>query len=160
MIFITAGTQLPFDRLVEVIDEIASQHKDTTFVIQALNSKFEARHVKVIDFISAAQFDHYVEESQLIISHAGMGTIITALVKKKPIIVMPRLLKYKEHRNEHQLGTCKQMDKLGYVHVAYDEQELKTMFNQMWPDELTIRNSITADASNKMISTLNHFIKF
>ncbi len=103
MIFVTAGTQLPFDRLVKVIDEIAFKLKDTRIVVQALNSVYETKNIEVVNFISSADFDKYLNEAQLIVSHAGMVTIILPLVNKKPIIVMPRLFKYNEHLNEHQL---------------------------------------------------------
>lgn len=160
MIFVTAGTQLPFDRLIEVIDEIAGRHPEIEFVVQALKSDYKAKHIKILDFISPADFNNYVDNSELIIAHAGMGTIISALVKQKPIIVFPRLTKYKEHRNEHQLATCRQMDHLNYVYVAYDEKELVAMFKWMWPDNLKPRNSIKEVASDHIISSIDDFIRY
>jgi UDP-N-acetylglucosamine transferase subunit ALG13 len=160
MIFVTAGTQLPFDRLIKTIDHIAAEFPNTNFVVQALHSNYKARNIEVLDFISPADFTKYIDNCDLIVSHAGMGTIISALVKKKPIIVMPRLAKYKEHRNEHQLGTTKQMDLLGYVDVAYDEYELAHKFRQMWPNQVVPRNSIGNVASEKIITSLNDFIKY
>ncbi|MFD2147084.1 glycosyltransferase [Mucilaginibacter antarcticus] len=160
MIFVTAGTQLPFDRLIKTIDNIAAELPGVRFVAQAVNSAYQAKNIEVLGFISPAEFNGYVDNSKLIISHAGMGTIISALVKHKPIIVIPRLVKYNEHRNEHQLATSRQMDRLNYVNVAYDEDELVTMFKQMWPDNLKPRNSISDVASNEIISSINNFIKY
>ncbi|MDB4925330.1 glycosyltransferase [Mucilaginibacter sp.] len=160
MIFVTAGTQLPFDRLIKTIDNIAAEFPSTCFVVQALHSNYKAKNINVLDFISPSDFAKYIDDAQLIISHAGMGTIISALVKKKPIIVMPRLAKFKEHRNEHQLGTTKQMDMLGYVDVAYDEYELIYKFRQMWPNRVVPRSSIGQVASESIISSLNDFIKY
>lgn len=159
MVFVTAGTQLPFDRLVETVDQIAAGHPDTQFVVQALNSKIITKNIQLVDFLSPRDYEKYLTNAKLIISHAGMGTIISALVKKKPIIVMPRLLQFKEHRNDHQLGTAKQMDADGYVYIAYNEQELVTMFNDMWPDKLAIRKTITNEASQEFIQDLENFIK-
>lgn len=160
MIFVTAGTQLPFDRLIKAIDEIASECTDTRFVAQALQSDYKAKNVEVLNFISPTDFNNYIDNAQLIISHAGMGTIISALVKQKPIIVMPRLTKYNEHRNEHQLGTSKKMDTLGYVDVVYDEKELIDKFRQMWPENLKPRNSIGNVASDEIINSINNFITY
>jgi UDP-N-acetylglucosamine transferase subunit ALG13 len=160
MIFVTAGTQLPFDRLIKTIDEIASQCTDTRFIAQALQSDYKAKNVEVLNFISPADFNNYIDNAKLIISHAGMGTIISALVKQKPIIVMPRLTKYNEHRNEHQLGTSKKMDALGYVDVVYDENELIVKFRQMWPENLKPRNSIGSVASDEIINSINDFITY
>ncbi|MBD1394634.1 glycosyltransferase [Mucilaginibacter glaciei] len=159
MVFVTAGTQLPFDRLVNVVDQIAAQYPDTIFVVQALKSAVQTNHIQLVDFLSPRDFDKHFSNAKLIISHAGMGTIISALVKKKPIIVMPRLVKFNEHRNDHQLGTAKQMDIDGYVHVAYDEQELIAQFKSMWPDKLIIRKTIANEASKEFIQDLDHYIK-
>jgi UDP-N-acetylglucosamine transferase subunit ALG13 len=159
VIFVTAGTQLPFDRLVEAIDYIAAEYKDVSFVVQALTSKYKAKNIKVVSFLTPAEFAYNLNHAQLIISHAGMGTIISALEKKIPIIVLPRLFSLDEHRNDHQLGTAKQMDVGGYVHVAYDARELITMFTTMWPDNLTIRSVISDEPSEEFIQSLNNYIK-
>ena len=159
MIFVTAGTQLPFDRLVEAVDSIAAEYKDAKFVVQALTSTYKANNIEVTNFLSAAEFTNHLNNAQLIVSHAGMGTIISALVKKIPIIVMPRLFEFNEHRNDHQLGTAKQMDLGGYVHVAYDAKDLITMFKQMWPNNLNIRNVIGDEPADEFIESLNNYIK-
>ena len=160
MIFVTAGTQEPFDRLIKVIDELAAQLKETTFVVQALHANYKPKYITVLNIITVAEFNNYVESAQLIISHAGMGTILSALEKSKPIIVIPRLLKYKEHRNEHQLATSKKMEALGYVDVAYDEEELKSKFLSMWPDKLQSRSAIGTVASEELLKSINLFIKY
>ena len=61
----------------------------------------------------------------MIVAHAGMGTIISAMQHQKPIIIFPRIAALGEHRNEHQMATAKKMKELGYVHVAFNEKELK-----------------------------------
>ena len=159
MVFVTAGTQLPFDRLVEAVDKIAAGYPDVKFVVQALNSQYNVKNIQVVDFLSSGDFSKHVDNARLIISHAGMGTIISALVKKKPIIVMPRLHKFNEHRNDHQLGTAVQMDADGYVYVAYSEDELIALFNNMWPNNLTIRKVITSEAPDEFIQDLDNYIK-
>ncbi|MGN6493956.1 MAG: glycosyltransferase [Agriterribacter sp.] len=126
MIFVTIGTQEPFDRLVKTADEIAAELTGITEVVaQVSHTNYQARHMKTFDFISPEQFEKYFSEAELIISHAGMGTIISALVKEKPIIILPRLVKYHEHRSDHQVATANVFKQLDYVHVAEDENELK-----------------------------------
>jgi UDP-N-acetylglucosamine transferase subunit ALG13 len=160
MIFVTAGTQLPFDRLLKAADQMASEFIDVEFVVQALNTTYSPKNLKVLDFLAPADFDNYLDSAKLIISHAGMGTIINAMVKQKPIIVMPRLFKYNEHRNEHQLGTARKMDNLGYVDVAYDEIELIKKVKDMWPHNLKPRNTIGHFAPDDIVKSINTFIKF
>ena len=160
MIFVTAGTQEPFDRLIQIIDELAFDLKGINFVVQALHSDYKPRNIEVLNFISVAEFDAHVNAAQLIISHAGIGTIISALEKGKPIIVMPRLMKYNEHRNEHQLATAKKMEELGYVNVAYDGHELKKIFKTAWPNDLKVYHSIGKNASSELLKSITDFIKF
>jgi hypothetical protein len=72
---------------------------------------------------------------------------------------MPRLHKFNEHRNDHQLGTAIQMDADGYVFIAYNEDELIAKFNDMWPNKLTIRKTITSEAPIEFIQDLDNYIK-
>jgi UDP-N-acetylglucosamine transferase subunit ALG13 len=158
MIFVTTGTQEPFDRLIEAIDEIAGGHPELNFVVQAFSSQYTAKNFEVLDFISAVDFSKYVEQCDLIISHAGMGTIISALVASKPIIVLPRLFTLHEHRNDHQLATARQFDAMGYVHVAFNEEELKGKFKLMWPNQIKPLRKIGNTASLELIDSLRTFI--
>lgn len=158
LIFVTAGSQEPFDRLIKAVDEIALQLKGTTMVVQALQSQYKAKNFEVTSYVPPVVFENYIEKADLIVGHAGMGTVISSLVKNKPILVMPRLMKYNEIRNEHQLATTKMLDKLGYIYVAYNEQELKTKLLSIWPGNLKSLHFLGSNASRELISSLEDFI--
>lgn len=158
MIFITAGTQESFDRLIKVADELADLLPDVPIVAQALASTYRPNNVRVINFVTPVEFENYIKNASLVISHAGMGTIISALVHQKPIIVMPRLLKFKEHRNEHQLATALKLDQLQYINVAYNEKELLEKVLAMWPDKLKCLHRLEKFASARLINSLMGFI--
>lgn len=123
MIFCTTGTQIPFDRFVELIDEIAPQIEEE-IVVQAFRHKYEPKHIKMIDFVDPNEFDGLFNSARVIVSHAGMGTILSAMEKDIPIIIIPRLASLGEHRNDHQLFTTKKMEELGYVYAARNADEL------------------------------------
>ncbi|MCX2477740.1 glycosyltransferase [Pedobacter sp. MC2016-15] len=159
MIFITTGTQEPFDRLVKVADEIAALLPGVIFKVQAFTAQYQATHIDVVNFMTPLEFEENMKNASLIISHAGMGTIISALVNMKPIIVMPRMMKYKEHRNEHQFATAKKLDALQYVDVAYDENELRSKVLEMWPDKLRCLHQVGKFASQQLIDSLQTYIK-
>jgi UDP-N-acetylglucosamine transferase subunit ALG13 len=159
MIFITTGTQEPFDRLVKVADELAAYLPEVPFKVQAFTSTYQAKNIEVVTFMTPLAFEQSLKQADLIISHAGMGTIISALVNLKPIIVMPRLLKFKEHRNEHQLATAKMLDTLKYVTVAYNEEELYSKVLDMWPDKLNSLHQVGNFASPTLIDSLQKYIK-
>jgi len=158
MIFVTIGTQEPFDRLIKAMDEIAPQLSGVPIFVQTLNSGYRVKNMNVINFLSPDEFSVYFNNAKLVISHAGMGTIISALEQEKPIIVMPRLLKLKEHRNEHQLATSKKLDKLGYIRVAYDEGELKKMVLKVLFEDLRPLYKIGNSASDSLLTSLRDFI--
>jgi UDP-N-acetylglucosamine transferase subunit ALG13 len=159
MIFITTGTQEPFDRLVKVADELAAHLPEVHFKVQAFTSTYQAENIEVVTFMTPLAFEQSLKQADLIISHAGMGTIISALVNLKPIIVMPRLLKFKEHRNEHQLATAKMLDTLKYVTVAYNEEELYNKVLEMWPDNLNSLHQVGKFASQSLLDSLQNYIK-
>jgi UDP-N-acetylglucosamine transferase subunit ALG13 len=92
----------------------------------------------------------------VIVSHAGMGTILTALHHRKPILVMPKRASLGEHRNEHQLATARHMMQLGNVNVAFDEAELRDKLDQL--GELKLPLPIGDRASDGLIRGLREFI--
>ena len=152
MIFVTIGTQASFDRLIRAVDEIATKIDEPIIAQVNNNSFYQPKHIKTCRFLSPKEFSELVDEARLIVAHAGMGTIISALMKKKPIIVMPRMAKYKEHRNDHQLSTIKKMNK--YVHVANNENELKELLFK----EINVLGEINEFASPELVNDIQSYI--
>ncbi len=129
MIFCTIGTQAPFDRFVRIVDEVAD-HLNEEIVAQVYKSEYQAKNIRTVDFLPPDEFNILFGKARLIVAHAGMGTIISALRQRKPIIIFPRIAALGEHRNEHQLATAQKMKELGYVYVANDAEELKELLIQ------------------------------
>lgn len=123
-IFVVVGTQEPFDRMVKAVDQWAEGNRSVHVFAQISNTEYIPKWFESTDFISPDLFDIKFREADLIVSHAGMGTIISALQHSKPIIVMPRLARFHEHRNDHQLATAKSFGKLGFVRDVYSESDL------------------------------------
>lgn len=129
-IFVVVGTQEPFDRMLKAIDAWALKTEFTGIFAQISKAAYIPKGFESTDFISPELFDQKFMTADLIVSHAGMGTIISALQHSKPIIVMPRLARYHEHRNDHQLATAQSFSKLGYVKAVYSEAELNDALDQ------------------------------
>lgn len=127
MIFATIGTQAPFDRFVKMLDELC-EGLDEEVIVQTIKSEYTPKNVKCVDFLPPDVFAEYFGRARMVIAHAGMGTILSALKQDKPIIIVPRLASLKEHRNDHQIATAMRMDELGYV--AYDKKQLKVLIMQ------------------------------
>jgi UDP-N-acetylglucosamine transferase subunit ALG13 len=123
-IFVVVGTQEPFSRMIKAIDLWAIKNNYSDIFAQISKDQYIPKGFESTSFISPELFDQKFKEAQLIVSHAGMGTIISALLHSKPIIVMPRLARYHEHRNNHQVATAKSFSKLNIVKDVYSDDEL------------------------------------
>jgi UDP-N-acetylglucosamine transferase subunit ALG13 len=156
VIFVTVGTELPFDRLVGVVDDWAGRSGRADVFAQIGDSERHPRHIQYKTFIEPAEYAQRFAAADFIVSHAGMGTILSALQFQKPIVVMPRRAALQEHRNEHQLATARRLDALGKVTVALDEDELRRRLDRL--GELKARERIGAYASDGLITALREFI--
>ena len=132
MIFLTVGTQFPFDRLVKSVDEIIGQSgvEEEVFA-QISDSSYRPQNFQAVSSLKKHLFDKYIREASGIISHAGVGTITIALEAGKPLLVMPRLKRYGEVVNDHQLPLAKRFELLGHVLVAYEAEELPEKIKQL-----------------------------
>lgn len=159
MIFVTIGTQEPFDRLIKTMDEIADAFPNEKIIAQVSETMYKVKHMQTFDFVSPTEFDKFFNEARLIVGHAGMGTIISALQKEKPIIVMPRIAKLGEHRNEHQMATAKKMEALNYIRVAYNEDELKNKVTSLLMiQDIKPLYKLGDSASEQLINSIKDFI--
>ncbi len=156
MIFITVGTDLPFDRMLKVIDAWAGENKRKDIFAQIGEGGWEPKHIAFSHFLQPPQFVEKFKASSIIISHAGMGTILSALHHGKPILVMPKRASLGEHRNEHQTATAKRMMEFGNVNVAFDETELREKLDHL--DKLATPRQIGSSASEGLVAGLREFI--
>jgi UDP-N-acetylglucosamine transferase subunit ALG13 len=123
-IFVTVGTQLPFDRLITAIDCWAVQNSQTDIFAQVGEGSVLPFHIDSQARISMMEFARQVAHADLLISHAGMGSIITALDLGKPIVILPRLAVQGEHRNDHQLATANKFAHIDGIYLAHNENEI------------------------------------
>ncbi|MBA7651210.1 hypothetical protein ES703_59027 [subsurface metagenome] len=132
MIFLTVGTQFPFDRLVKCVDDAVSQNgfKEEIFA-QIGESSYRPRNFEGVSSLEKRLFDKRIREASGIISHAGIGTIMMALDNRKPLLVMPRLRKYGEVVNDHQVAIARKFEELGHILVAYDTKDLLQKMKQL-----------------------------
>lgn len=156
MIFVTVGTQLPFDRLVRSVDQWARASRHDVFA-QTGDSAYKPEHIDSMKFLGMKEFDRRVSQADLLVSHAGMGSIITAMEMSKPIVVMPRLARFGEHRNDHQLATVSKFKKLSNVFVAESENELSDAIQQAL-DHNEIESNAELTSRAALVSSIADFI--
>ncbi len=127
MIFVTLGTQdKEFTRLIEEIDRLIEKKiiKEEV-IVQAGCTKYESDNIKMLDLIPHDEFEEYVNNCSLLITHGGVGSILTGIKKDKTVIAVPRLKKYNEHESDHQLQIINEFNKLGYIIGTKDVKELE-----------------------------------
>ena len=126
MILVVLGTQdKDFSRLLKAVEhEINKGTIKDKVVVQAGSTKFESKHMEIFDLLPAPEFEKLMDEADLVITHGGAGTILSAIKKGKKIIAAPRLAKYKEHHNDHQKQIISEFSKLGYILELEDFDQL------------------------------------
>jgi UDP-N-acetylglucosamine transferase subunit ALG13 len=160
MIFVTTGTQLPFDRLVAAIISVAGRFPDKKFRVQALFTRSPPipENVIILKSLSPLEFTDYLEKAELVISHAGVGSIVSAAQMQKVLILFPRLGRLKEHRNDHQVATCDRLKTIYPLHVAINTDELLSLLNTFYLNGLTPMKEIGEYASTELIDSIKEFI--
>ena len=156
VIFVVTGTQAPFDRLLSIIDKWAVNQDTYSVIAQTANSEINFKNMTCFDYLEPDVFNEYFNNADVIIGHAGMGTIIKALENKKKLVVFPRLVKYNEHRNDHQHHTAFGFEKLGLINVAYNEKDLFRYLNNII--DIPVKRKINQNAENQLLEKISNFI--
>ena len=117
MIFVTLGTQdKPFSRLLEAVEkQIENGNIKEEVVAQIGQTKYESKYMKLYNFLSQDDFEKYIKDCSILITHGGVGNILTGLNYNKKMIVAPRLYKYGEHTNDHQIQVIEKFYEDGYI---------------------------------------------
>ena len=140
MIFVTVGTQdKPFNRLLEAVDKLNINEK---IVIQKGIStcQIDKKNIEIYDYISSDKFINFMKEARVVITHAGVASIITGLKLHKKMIVAARLEKYKEHVNDHQLQILDTFSKEGYILRLDNFEELDKLIEKDFEPKEFISN--------------------
>lgn len=116
MIFVTVGGMRAFERLVCQMDLIAGE-LDEQVVIQIGSTKYEPKNCDYFRFMSRNDMERLYTDARVVVSHAGTGSILTALEYDKPLVLVPRLKKYGEVFDDHQLELARQMEAQGVAVV-------------------------------------------
>ena len=127
MILVMLGTQNnSFHRLLEEIDNLIEKGIITDeVVVQAGHTKYDSKNMKIFGLISQEKLEELIKKADLVITHGGVGSIITSLKKGKKVIALPRLHKYQEHVNDHQKEIVETFNEKGYIIGVQDVKKLQ-----------------------------------
>lgn len=132
MIFVALGTQdKSFERLLKIIDEnIENNVIKEDVIVQAGYTKYKSDNMQIFDYVSIDDFNKYINECSLFITHGGVGNILSALKLNKKIIAVPRLSKYMEHTNDHQLQIVNNFYEKGYILRLLETDDFKEVYEK------------------------------
>ncbi len=130
-VFVTVGTQLSFDRLLHCVDHWAQNNADAEIIVQSCDSDVTFKNINVKDIFTPQEYKEIVSRCDVMVGHAGMGTIIAAHEQQIPLVIMPRLYSLGEHRNNHQLSTSEKFKNVEGVYLAEDSDDFIRLMNDV-----------------------------
>lgn len=146
MTLVTLGTQ--HQEFTRLLDYIEKSDLKGEIIVQAGYTKYESKRMKIFDFISYDEMEKYIDKSDLVITHAGTGSIVMPLKKDKKVIACARLSKFGEHVDDHQVELVDVFYSEGYI-LKIDED---TSLNE-------VLKNIKDFKPKKFVSNTNRFIE-
>ncbi len=159
MIFVTVGSQLPFDRLVNSVDDWAGSQPQVEIFGQVGDTDNPPKNFASVSTMSPEEYQRRFAEADLIVGHAGMGTIIAALELGKPLLMLPRLASLKESRNDNQVGTARHFRDFALFEAMQSESEVPAKMNHMLANlDAYRRASDEFGVADSLIDAIREFV--
>lgn len=158
MIFVTVGSQkFPFNRLLKEIDRLIECGIIKDEVIAQIGySDYLPKNYKYVQFIDRDVFENYEQMADIVITHGGTGAIVGALKKNKKVIAVPRLKKYGEHVDNHQLQILSQFKEMNLICICEIIEELGMKYQEI---HNTTFDSYVSN-TDLIIESIQNFIEF
>ena len=159
MILVLLGTQNnSFHRLLEELDRLVEKKViNEKIIVQAGYTKYKSKNMRVFGLIPQEELERYQEKADLIITHGGVGSIISSIKKGKKVIAVPRLHKYNEHVNDHQLQIIENFNSKGYIIGIDDVNQLENAIIEAKNFEPN-KYKTAPQGENKIIKIIEDFI--
>ncbi len=156
MIFVSVGMQMPFDRLCRTVDTWCGERSRQDVFMQIGSTSWRPENCEYVQLLDPEEYASRIQQSEMLVMHAGTGSILAAMKYGKPIIVMPRVARLRETRNDHQLATVRKFTELSGITVALDEHELIEKLDSL--DTVAKPEALSPAASSELINALRTFI--
>lgn len=156
MILILLGTQdKAFDRILKEVSKLKKEgYIKDRIIAQTGYTKFSDDEIETFDFVSKKEILKLIKKARIVIAHGGVGIITECLMMNKKVIVVPRLKKYKEHTNDHQLQIVREFADKKYIIPLYNVKNLKDKLEEI----KTFKPSKYEANSNVFITKLKKYI--
>lgn len=161
MIFVTVGTILPFDRLSAAVDDWTRTSSRGVPVFGQLydlgTHNYRPEHFEWVERLSPDDFRDRIAKAKIIVTHAGVGTIIEALMHAKPLLIMPRRHALREVVNDHQLETVAKFRNRPGIRIAMEANEIAPAIEALL-DTANNLPSLSPYAEPKLTRAIRSFI--
>ena len=126
MILMVCGTQkFPLDRMLTEMDRLLETGAITeTVFAQIGHSTSEPKHCQWARFLGGGEFEEKIRNCDLLLTHSGVGTILTGKELEKPVLVYPRSARYGEHVDDHQWQIAREFRKRDYVLICEEAEQM------------------------------------
>lgn len=133
MIFVTVGSQkFQFNRLLKKVDELIENGKITEEVFGQIGvSDYKPKNYKYKDFMTQEEFNNYLDKADIIITHAGTGVIVNAIKKGKKVLGVPRLAKFGEHVDDHQVQLINEFSEMNLIEICKNIENLEEQIKKI-----------------------------
>ena len=160
MTLVLLGTQNnSFHRLLEEVQKnIDNGNIKDEVIVQKGYTKFESPDMKIYDQVSAEKMKELVKQADLIITHGGVGSIVSSIKKGKKVIAVPRLHEYHEHVNDHQKQIVELFGQKGYIIGISGVNELEEAIIKA-QEFKPVKYEKKEDGNKKMLSIIQDFIE-
>lgn len=158
MIFVTVGSMLPFDRLVRAADAWAAATDHEVFA-QIGDSRYQPRHMAYARMLTPGEFMQKLRAASLVVAHAGMGTVISAMEAGKPIVVVPRRAADREVTTDHQIHTANWLKEKPGIYVAATEADVPSVIGSALAALDAAPTPLQDSAPPEFISRIRSFLK-
>ncbi|MCM3597515.1 glycosyltransferase family 28 [Metabacillus idriensis] len=158
MIFVTVGTQkFQFNRLIRKLDDLKGNNVISDNIIAQIGySTYTPKNFQSFKVLDFNNMSNIYNDSEIVITHGGSGSIIQALKLRKKVIAVPRLMEYGEHVDNHQFEICQALEKKGYICVARDIGKLAELINFTKNSEFEIYQT----SNLNLVNEIKEYIKY
>ena len=120
MIFVTVGMHSAgFERLVRAADEMASFVEEAV-IIQRGGTQYTPKFSEYFDFADEVQMLDWLSRARVVVAHGGAGSILNTLQAGKPLVVVPRLKRFGEVIDDHQMELAEALVRQGRTVAVTD----------------------------------------
>ena len=114
-----------FNRLLKILDNLAADKNFKYDIIaQRGNTPYNPKNYEHFRFVPNERYKYLMRNASIVINHGGAGSAVQALTERKPLIIVPRQVKFGEHRNDSSVLLGETFEKRGLAFVANDEMGL------------------------------------